>query len=37
MNIRVIVIGSLKEAYWKAACEEYLARIRPYSNIEMIE
>ena len=37
MNIRIIAIGSLKETYWKASCEEYLSRIRPYSNIEVIE
>ena len=37
MNIRVICIGSLKEAYWKDACKEYLTRIKPYANIEMIE
>ena len=37
MNIKVIVIGSLKEQYWKAACEEYLTRIKPYSNIEVVE
>ena len=37
MNIRLIVIGSLKEQYWKAACEEYLMRIKPYCNIEVIE
>lgn len=37
MNIRVICIGSLKEAYWKSACEEYLSRIKPYADIEVIE
>ncbi len=37
MNIRIICVGSLKEGYWKAACEEYLSRISPYAEIEVIE
>lgn len=37
MNIRVICIGFLKERYWKEACEEYLSRIKPYCQIEVIE
>lgn len=37
MNIRLIVIGSLKENYWKQACEEYLMRLRPYAHVEIIE
>ena len=37
MNIRIFCIGSLKESYWKDACKEYLTRIKPYANIEIIE
>lgn len=37
MTIRVLCIGSLKETYWKKACEEYISRILPYSHIEVIE
>ena len=37
MNIRIICIGSLKETYWKQACNEYLTRLKPYANVEIVE
>ncbi len=37
MNIRIIAIGKIKEQYLKDGIELYLARIKPYSNIEIVE
>lgn len=37
MKIRIITIGKLKEPYWRAAEQEYLKRLNPYSKIEVIE
>ncbi len=37
MQIRVIVVGKLKEAYWLAAQAEYLKRLKPYVKMELIE
>ena len=37
MRIKVYAIGKIKEAYLKVGIEEYLTRIRPYANIEIIE
>jgi len=35
--IKIIVVGQLKEKYLKEATEEYLKRIKKYTNIEIIE
>ena len=35
--IKIITVGSLKEQYLKDAINEYLKRIRKYTNIEIIE
>ena len=35
--IRIICIGKLKENYLKDAQEEYLKRLKKYTNIELIE
>ena len=35
--IKVICIGKLKENYLKEAEEEYLKRLKKYTNIELIE
>lgn len=35
--IKIIVVGQLKEKYLKDAVEEYLKRLRKYTNIEIIE
>lgn len=35
--IKLIVVGQLKEKYLKEAIEEYIKRIKKYTNIEMIE
>lgn len=37
MKIKIICIGSLKEAYWRDAEKEYLKRIAPYSQISIEE
>jgi len=37
MIIRLLVVGKLKEQYWKDAVNEYCKRISKYSNIEIIE
>ena len=37
MKIRIIAIGKIKEAYLKEGINEYLKRIKPYTNIEIIE
>ena len=35
--IKIITVGNLKEKYLKDAVEEYLKRIKKYTNIEIIE
>lgn len=35
--IKLIVVGQLKEKYLKEAVEEYMKRIKKYTNIEIIE
>ena len=37
MKIRILAIGKIKEKYLKDGIEEYLLRIRPYSQIEILE
>lgn len=37
MKIKIIAIGKIKEAYLKEGINEYLKRIKPYTNIEIIE
>ena len=37
MRIRIIAIGKIKEDYLKSGISEYLKRIKPYCNIEIIE
>lgn len=37
MNITIMVIGSLKEAYWREAEREYLKRLSPYCKVEVQE
>ena len=35
--IKIICIGKLKETYLKEAEQEYLKRLKKYTNIELIE
>lgn len=37
MKIRIYAIGKIKEQYLKDGINEYIKRISPYSNIEIIE
>ena len=37
MKIRIIAIGKIKESYLKIGISEYLKRISPYSQIEIVE
>ena len=37
MKIRILAIGKIKEKYLKEGIEEYVSRIRPYSQIEIVE
>ena len=37
MKIKIYAIGKIKEKYLKEGIEEYLNRIKPYSQIEIIE
>ena len=37
MKIKIYAIGKIKENYLKIGIEEYLMRIKPYSQIEIIE
>lgn len=37
MKIRIIAVGHIKEAYLKEGIALYLTRIKPYSDIEIIE
>ena len=35
--IKIITVGSVKEKYLKEAIEEYLKRLRKYTNVEIVE
>ena len=37
MRVRVVAVGKLKEAYWRQAVDEYLARLRRYADVTEIE
>ena len=37
MKIKIFAIGHLKEAYLKQGINEYLERLKPYTQIEIIE
>jgi 23S rRNA (pseudouridine1915-N3)-methyltransferase len=37
MRIRLVVVGKLKEAHFRAAVDDYLARAKHYVSIEEIE
>ena len=37
MKIKIHAIGKIKEAYLKLGIEEYLKKIKPYSQIEIVE
>ncbi len=37
MKITLYCIGFLKETYWKTACAEYLKRLKPYAEVNIVE
>ena len=37
MRITLIVVGRLKERFWREAAEEYLKRLGPYANVRVVE
>lgn len=37
MKITVLAVGSLKEAYFRAAASEYLKRLTPYAQVKVVE
>ena len=37
MRIALVVVGRLKERYWREAAEEYLKRLGPYANVRVVE
>lgn len=37
LHITVIAVGKLKECFWSAACEEYLKRLKPYAQVQVLE
>lgn len=37
MKLRVAAVGRVKEPHWRAACDEYLKRLRPYATVEIAE
>jgi len=37
VNIRIVVVGKLKEKYLKGGIKEYLKRLQPFAKVEIIE
>lgn len=37
MRLTIVAVGRLREAYWRAACDEYLKRLRPYATVRVTE
>ena len=37
MKIKLVVVGKLKEPFLKDMCNEYIKRLSPYANVEVLE
>jgi len=37
VRLRIAVVGRVKEPHWRAACDEYLKRLRPYATMDVVE
>jgi 23S rRNA (pseudouridine1915-N3)-methyltransferase len=37
VKLRIAAVGRVKEPHWRAACDEYLKRMRPYATMEVVE
>jgi len=37
VRLRLAVVGRVKEPHWRAACDEYLKRLRSYATMDIME
>jgi 23S rRNA (pseudouridine1915-N3)-methyltransferase len=37
MKIRIVAVGKLKEGYWREAVSEYVKRLSPFADTEIVE
>lgn len=37
LNIRILCVGKLKEAYWRDACAEYAKRLKAFCSFSIVE
>ena len=37
MNLKIVCVGKLKEAYFEQACAEFQKRLRRYASLEIVE
>lgn len=37
LTVQILCVGSLKERYWKEACEEYQKRLSAFCKLEIVE
>jgi 23S rRNA (pseudouridine1915-N3)-methyltransferase len=37
VRLRIAAVGRVKEPHWRAACDEYLKRLRPYATVDVVE
>lgn len=37
VKLKIIAVGGLKEQYWRDACDEYIKRLKPFCQVEIIE
>jgi len=37
VNVNIICVGKLKEAYWRDACAEYIKRLGAYATTKVVE
>lgn len=37
LNVRILCVGKLKEAYWRDACAEYAKRLKTFCSFSIVE
>lgn len=37
LNVRILCVGKLKEAYWRDACAEYAKRLKAFCSFSIVE
>ncbi|MBQ2325969.1 MAG: 23S rRNA (pseudouridine(1915)-N(3))-methyltransferase RlmH, partial [Clostridia bacterium] len=37
LSVKIITVGKLKEKFYLEACKEYLKRLKPMANVEILE